>query len=392
MTKFYNIQEIYTKAQKYYSSGKVFVDYIEGTILFPLTIRLKKLKQSDLSSYYSFVINEIAILQKEDLELVYRDFQFKNIGEQRLPTAVYFENRDRLLRYLAKEDEFFRFQETYEKIISYRQMLSEMIHEKVSLVLAYEDVWEKLFLVCDFFVANPKPNIYTRELSIAGVDTKFIEKYKKILDMLLSILLDDVDIDKSILSLPHYGFEKKYGLKYPLATVRFRILDMTQEIEGMDDISLTIEAFKKLQLPCKRVYIVENKITTLSFPNIAEAIVIFGSGYGVEVLKNVEWLKDKEIYYWGDIDRDGFAILSQARGYFPYIKSLLMDEVTIDKFRELATQEKQSTRTKKALSNLTSTESIVYDNLLNDTYGKRFRLEQERIDFKYVLRSVSQML
>ena len=391
MSKFYNKKEIYDKAQKYYSSGKVFRDYIDSAVLFPLTITLKKLKQSDLSSHYSTIIKEIDILQKEDFELQYRMFNFKNIGMQRLPVSVYFSQRDRFLSYLNKEDEFVKFKDAYEKIISYDQTLLQMIYERVSLVLEYEDVWDRLFSVCDFFIDNPKPHIYTRELSITGVDTKFIEKYKKILDKLLSVLLDDTMMDKRILSLSHYGFEKKYGLKYPLPTVRFRILDESQKIAGMSDISLTIDAFKVLQHPCKRIYIIENKITTLSFPKLSDSIVIFGSGYGVEVLKSVQWLNNKEIYYWGDIDRDGFAILSRVRGYFPHIKSLLMDDVTIDMFRAYAIQENESKRNKNRLVNLTHEEAIIYNNLCNEIYGERFRLEQERIDFKYVLRSISQL-
>ncbi len=391
MSKFYSKKDIDSKSQKYYSSGKVFRDYIDNSTLFPLSITLKKLKQSDLSSHYSTIIKEIDILQKENFELQYRVFNFKSIGMQRLPVSVYFSQRDSFLNYLNKEDEFVRFKNTYEKIISYNQMLSVMIYERVSLVLEYEDVWDRLFLVCDFFIDNPKPHIYARELSITGVDTKFIEKYKKILDRLLSVLLDDTMMDTHILSLSHYGFEKKYGLKYPLPTVRFRILDESQKIAGMSDISLTIDAFKMLQLPCKRVYIIENKITTLSFPKISDAIVIFGSGYGVEVLKSVPWLNDKEIYYWGDIDKDGFAILSRVRGYFPHIKSFLMDNVTIEKFGKYAIQENESKRNKNRLENLTHEEAIIYDNLYSEIYGERFRLEQERIDFKYVLRNISQL-
>jgi len=145
MFKFYNKKEIDAKAQKYYSSGKIFRDYIKSASLFPLTITLKKLKQSDLSSHYSTIVKEIDILKKEDFELQYRMFNFKSIGMQRLPVSVYFSQRNSFLSYLKKEDEFVKFKDTFEKIISYDQMLLEVIYEKVSLVLEYEDVWDRLF-------------------------------------------------------------------------------------------------------------------------------------------------------------------------------------------------------------------------------------------------------
>nr|WP_221935062.1 Wadjet anti-phage system protein JetD domain-containing protein [Catenovulum sediminis] len=66
----------------------------------------------------------------------------------------------------------------------------------------------------------------------------------------------------------------------------------------------------------------------MAFPPVNNAICIFGLGYGVQLLKEVNWLNQVAIYYWGDIDTHGFAILSQLRGYFPKVKSMLMDEAT----------------------------------------------------------------
>ena len=135
--------------------------------------------------------------------------------------------------------------------------------------------------------------------------------------------------------------------------------------------------FKNLNLTCRRVFMVENEITALCFPDIKESIVIFAQGYGVGVFRDVKWLKQREIYYWCDIDMDGFAILSQARRYFPQIKSLFMDIETLEEFKELGV--KSSLKIYKKLDNLTKEEMIVYDRLFNDYYGENFRLEQERL-------------
>jgi len=122
---------------------------------------------------------------------------------------------------------------------------------------------------------------------------------------------------------------------------------------------------------------VENEITALSFPAIKNAIVIFAKGYGVGVFKDVKWLNDKEIYYWGDIDMDGFAILSQARGYFPQIQSLFMDINTLEEFIDLGV--KSSNKSYKKLLHLTEDEELLYERLFSDYYGENFRLEQERL-------------
>ncbi|MCD6432470.1 MAG: hypothetical protein J7L21_00370, partial [Sulfurimonas sp.] len=223
-----------------------------------------------------------------------------------------------------------------------------------------------------------------RELSIKNIDTKFIEKYKKILDRLLTVLLDENSLNADIATLSNYGFEKKYYLKYPLPTIRFRILDSSQTIAGLSDISLNIDEFRHLNPVCRYIYIVENKITTLSFPPLKNSMVIFGNGYGVEVLRDVEWLKTKDIFYWGDIDSDGFAILSQVRGYFKDTVSILMDKQTKDSFKHFGVEVKSSIC--KELKNLTDKEKNMFDNIGN------FRLEQERIGFEYVKNSLANRL
>ncbi|WP_324171587.1 Wadjet anti-phage system protein JetD domain-containing protein [Sulfurimonas sp.] len=384
MAKFYDKKEVFSKALKIYESGKLFLDFMHDSELFPLEIKLKRLKQSDLQYSFSIIIDELNLLQKESLELIYKEFNFKTIGLQRLPVSVVFKDKDIFLDFIKKSDEFSRFVKNYEMIITKYPSLKKLLLAKPFLVLDYNDVWNKLFSVCNFFIINPRPNIYIRELSIKNIDTKFIEKYKKILDKLLTILLNQDNVNTDITTLSNYGFEKKYYLKYPLPTIRFRILDSSQTIGGLSDISLNIDEFKHLYPTCKYIYIVENKITTLSFPPLKNSMVIFGNGYGVEVLRDVKWLHEKEIFYWGDIDSDGFAILSQVRGYFKGTVSILMDKQTKDNFEYFGVEVKATTC--KKLINLTVEEKNMFDNIGN------FRLEQERIGFEYIINSLANRL
>ncbi|BFO23151.1 hypothetical protein SHKM778_95390 (plasmid) [Streptomyces sp. KM77-8] len=53
-----------------------------------------------------------------------------------------------------------------------------------------------------------------------------------------------------------------------------------------------------------------------------------GSGYAASLLRHLPWLADIDLWYWGDIDTHGFAILSRVRGHFPHTRSLLMDRHT----------------------------------------------------------------
>jgi hypothetical protein len=115
-------------------------------------------------------------------------------------------------------------------------------------------------------------------------------------------------------------------------------------------------------------------------------MVIFGLGYGVESLKNIEWLKTKEIYYWGDIDTHGFAILSQIRGYFPQVESILMDEEVTEKYRYLGVEEPKAKQFLGELDNLSLEEEKVFERLKLDDSLNCLRIEQERVPLSYLNR------
>ena len=98
-------------------------------------------------------------------------------------------------------------------------------------------------------------------------------------------------------------------------------------------------------------------------------------------MKNVEWLKSKKIYYWGDLDVQGFQILSEFRTQFKHIQSFLMDRCTFDKYFE--GDKGTMTNVEKELC-LTKEENAMYIYLKENNY----RLEQEKIPYEYALRNI----
>lgn len=307
------------------------------------------------------------------------DFQkvkTKYLGTQDLPTTIYFDTEKDLLKYLGKEKEVELFKVNYEKIISAFPELKDWVIQNPSRVLHNQNEWENILKVCIFFKQFPKPNLYVRELPIS-VHTKFVERNQSVIKELLDVLIPE------FLNPQERTFEKRFYLKFSEPQVRFKILDKeisNNYFSGLDDIAIPISQFEKLNLPVVKVIVVENKTTlytTLTLPKMDKAIAIFGSGYSVYNLKNVNWFTNLELLYWGDIDVQGFEILSQFRGYFPQTKSVLMDTATFDKFFEndLGT----STNIASQL-NLTDPEQELYKILKTNNW----RLEQEKIPFYYV--------
>jgi len=83
------------------------------------------------------------------------------------------------------------------------------------------------------------------------------------------------------------------------------------------------------------VFITENEINFLAFPEASGAMVVFGAGYGFENLAGATWMLEKDVRYWGGIDTHGFAILNQLRAIFPHARSFLMDQETLLAYQPL---------------------------------------------------------
>ena len=368
--------------------------------IFPLLVNLSKPTDKQWLHHYDEVktyladINQLDSIQGFVIEK--QQANYANMGKQIIPTTLTIINIEMLARYLGKWQIWQKFNATIELLNKEQNngliQLKPWLLTHIKEIDKYQGVWLKLINVCQYFIKHPQPNCYIRQLNIVGVDTKFIEQHKSILKSLLDELLPQSSINIAFEKLTEHGFEKRFGLLYEQPQIRFRILDpiLSHEFSGISDISLPIEQFQQLGLITgsligsfiDRVFITENKVNGLAFPRINNAIVIFGLGYGIQILQQISWLNRCQLHYWGDIDTHGFAMLSQLRSYFPKVKSLLMDETTLLACKNVWGQE-LAHKSHKAewLANLNDTEQALYNNLKQNTWQPYLRLEQERIPF-----------
>jgi hypothetical protein len=129
--------------------------------------------------------------------------------------------------------------------------------------------------------------------------------------------------------------------------------------------------------------ITENKMTFLTLPLLTNTIAILGGGFKVSSLAAISWLRDCPIIYWGDLDAQGFQILSQLRSIFPHVTSLMMDEETLLAFAEFCVV--GTPCRVRQLPHLTEEEHTLFLRLAQDEK----RLEQEHINHAYALRQIS---
>jgi hypothetical protein len=375
-------KEIKEKAEKKYYSylQALVVNSPFEKIIIPGNKTYTNNSLSEFEKEIKTIISQSKEKQSFGYMLGFKKLKTKYLGEQDLPIEIYFDEEKDFLKFINKEEEVKLFKKNIEIIIAAFPQLKEWVIKNPKKVISKDKEWDSILKVCKYFTENPKPNLYIRELPI-NVHTKFIEQNKSVIKELLEILLlENVNSSEKL-------FEKRFNLKFNEPLIRFKILDKTisqQFFSGLDDISIPINQFENINLPIEKVLVVENKTslyTTLTLPKMSNTIAIFGSGYSVNILKNVCWLNKVKLLYWGDIDVQGFEILSQFRSYFPNVESILMDKNTFDNFFE--NDEGTLTNISTTL-NLTEEEQDLY-NLLKIN---NWRLEQEKIPLEYVIRFI----
>ncbi len=326
-------------------------------------------------------------------EIQYTEVRHRQLGLQCLPSRIEIPGRKDFLRLIGKETQFVQFQEDLRRIQREQPALLPLVRDKPGHLLKYAGRWSQLLAALDYFVKNPRPNQYLRELEIGGVDSKFLEQHRRIVAELLDYLLPASAINQHVTGLTHHGFERRYSLKYDEALIRFRLLDPAlYPMPGIDDISLPLSQFCHLKIPCRQVIITENKINGLVFPQLPASLIIFGLGYGIQQLESVRWMHEVPIWYWGDIDSHGFSILARLRRIFPQTRSFLMDSATLLHKPEIWGNEEESQRCLETLPQLNGEEEQLYTDLQNNRYGTNIRLEQERISFSLLKRQVATQL
>jgi hypothetical protein len=384
--------EIEKKARRLWSRGAVVAAEIRGESLFPLRIAWGRPTARELRDNFGQVRTRIARLQawcgrRQGCTIEWRAINHRSLGSQQIPAAVLLD-REGFLGCVGKEKEYEQFRADLALVRGRRPDLEPWLADHARDLVVYGGSWRKLLAVVDFFSARPRPGLYLRQLDIEGVDTKFIEQHKKILASLLDAVLPADAVDQKVTGLAAHGFERRFGLRYDEPLVRLRFLDADAAPHpACTDLTLPLSGFARLQPEIDTVVITENKINGLSFPDLQRAVVVFGLGYGISALAGTDWLRDKRILYWGDIDTHGFSILSLVRSFLPQTISFLMDRDTLEAHRELWGQEEESKRCLDRLSRLTEKEEALYNDLKKNKLGERIRLEQERIGFSHVANS-----
>ncbi|WP_028048820.1 DUF3322 and DUF2220 domain-containing protein [Cellulomonas sp. URHD0024] len=152
------------------------------------------------------------------------------------------------------------------------------------------------------------------------------------------------------------------------------------------------------------VLIVENRDCRLWFPNSDGTVVVEGGGRAVaSLIGDIDWLgRATTVAYWGDIDADGFSILSHLRSTLlraPEVRpveSILMGRNALARYAHLGVNRgadgRQLGPARSHLTHLTADERDAYHAVATAGPAPIRRIEQERIPFRDAVDALVQLV
>lgn len=374
--------EIRRKSENLYP--KFLSAWLAGESYFPHNVPCTK----ELDANLATASQSVQRLRAESKEI--RGFGYSIEWEQRnsraygrneFPRRVFFESEQDFLRLVGKEREFSVFADAVNRVRSRFPVLDAWVRSHPKEMNDCATEIDGLLHVVDYLVAHPRPGVFARELPL-NVDTKFIERNERILQSWLDLVLPPHEIRAD-----EEHFHRRFGFRYSDSHLLIRFLDpQIQQESGCpwSECCVPLHAIASQPIVADRILIVENKVNLLTLPPLPRTLALGGVGNSVTDLRYANWLPSVEIWYWGDIDVDGFTILSRLRTMFTNVRSLFMDLQTVAEWRKsIATA--GNGRGGQTPVNLTSNEAAAFQQCAKEN----LRIEQERFPHIYVCATLS---
>ncbi len=304
----------------------------------------------------------------------------RGFGNNLIPQAITVDTLDDLLRLVKKVNEFAATRRVVDRVRAELPQLEDWLVKHVRTLHRHVESIEGLIRVALYFLDNPWPDCYLRQIPVS-VDTKFIEIHTPVLRQWLDLLLPSSAYDDS-----ETKFARRYGLRDGRPHQALRLLDpqLQQELAlPFDELSLPLKTIATLPVQQATALIVENDMNLFILPPFPRGIGIHGKGNAVILLERLKWLETNRILYWGDIDVDGFLILSRLRNLFPHVESVMMDHQTMQHHKKHFGDGNNSTP--PAPTNLTPEELAAFEYCSQHNR----RLEQEKIPPAFVDQAIA---
>ena len=379
--------DVVARLRRRWERGEFLSAWARDVPFAAVELPLRGPSTADLSARFDEVrtwVQEWTDLRVDGVRVQTRPAGHRSIGANVLPSRVEVRGYDPLWQLLGVAADVRRFADL--RASTDLPELIAWMNEHPITVLTHRADWPRLVWTLNWIASLPdRRGVYLREVPVPGVDTKFIEKRRGMLADLLDTVLPAGQVDEVF---PPSQFERRYGFAVKRTLIRLRSLDPARPLlPGVTEMSVNAAEFAAVAPDVATVFIVENEITYLAFPALADAAVVFGGGFAVSAIAPLPWLQARRVVYWGDIDTHGFVALDRLRALVPHAGSMLMDRATFLAHAEQWGREPSPTSV--GLPHLTDDETALYRELVVGAHGEQLRLEQERISYPLVCATVN---
>jgi hypothetical protein len=316
-------------------------------------------------------------------EISWEERRWPRLGQHRIPTTIRLFSAEQVAAAVGQQARWALASTRFTKIAARWPILAQhpSLPRHFDILADYSNAdFNRLLSLLGWLEENPKSGLYIRQIPVEGIDTKWFERRKGIVTELISAIKSNI-AGSDLLT--------QCGLRSPRTRIRIRLLcpHLRNVAGGLEDIEAPIGEIASLPLSPAKILIVENLETGLALPPAAGVAAFMKLGNAVSVLESISWIRGIDKLYWGDIDTYGYLILDRARKALPELKSLLMDKDTLLGHRNLWVEEPVQTVSDELIF-LNGDERLVYNGLRRQQWGDNIRLEQERIPWNYVLKTL----
>ena len=308
---------------------------------------------------------------RHDVVVERRTRSWASLGAQRVPVRAVLTGADAIAAAAGRADDWERARDRATRLLALgrahgssggtgRLALAAAVRSVIGAVASYgDDDVERLLAALAWFADNDASGLYLRQVPVAGMDSKWLERHRRVLRSLVPVLRGLDARAGGPAGAPGSaapgGLEEALGLRPLPAVCRIRLLDRGLVPGAPRDMSAPIDEIDRLWAPPpvptaqrtappphppggpEAVVVVENLATFLALEERPGAVAVWGHGYSAAALARIGWLRGAStLVYWGDLDVDGLRILAALRAAAPRARSFAMDAATLRRWRRLA--------------------------------------------------------
>lgn len=366
--------DLVAKVRRRWDDGTLLSALASGAPCPALDLPVRGPRPSEIGADLAAVQHWIAELEAGSrggrrYELAYGEIGGRAFGRNRVPTRARISTYEQAWALLGVGSQVEAYQRLLAASAAAPPVRAWAAANPLSALETAEE-WEAVVAAYLWLDGARGSGLYLRQITAPGVDTKFVERHRSLLARLLGVERSGP------------GFIAGLGLRAKPDLVNLRVAPGVLGLPGeLSEGAFQAGELARVPATIRTAVVVENEATYRSVPVPDDGVVLWGKGFEVDRVGVLSWLRDAEIFYWGDLDSHGFAILDRLRAWLPRTRSFLMDRQTLLQHR--GRWGSDPTPTSARLTRLDAAESALYEDLVTDRLGESVRLEQERIDWAW---------